>query len=69
MCIRDRAHADAHAAQLIAALQQIVPEQQVAVQIPVVVVRSAAVVGLAALQRGTDLHQEGGAVLLHERCV
>ena len=36
------------------------------VQIPVVVVRSAAVVGLAALQRGTDLHQKGGAVLLHE---
>ena len=50
----------------MAALQRVVPEQQVAVQLPVVVVRGAAVVGFAALERGTDLHQEGGAVLLHE---
>ena len=59
-----RADADAHAAQLVAALQRVVPEQQVAVQIPIVIVRGAAVVGLAAAQGCTDLHQEGGAVLL-----
>ena len=55
---------DAHAAQLVAAGQRVVPEQQVAVQVPVVVVGGAAVVGLAAAQRPADLHQEGGAVLL-----
>ena len=60
------ADADAHAAQLVAALQGLVPEQQVAVQVPVVVVGGAAVVGLAALQGSTDLHQEGGAVLLYK---
>ena len=59
-----RADADAHAAQLVAALQRVIPEQQVAVQIPVVIVRGAAVMGLAAAQGCTDLHQEGGAVLL-----
>src|SRR5699024_4335238 len=41
---------DAHAAQLIAALEGVVPEQQVAVQVPVVVVGGAAVVGPAAAQ-------------------
>ena len=60
------ADADAHAAQLVAALQGLVPEQQVAVQIPVVVVGGAAVVGLAALEGSADLHQEGGAVLLDD---
>ena len=60
------ADADAHAAQLVAALQRLVPEQQVAVQIPVVVVGGAAIVGLAALEGSTDLHQEGGAVLLDD---
>ena len=61
-----RADADAHAAQLIAALQRVVPEQQIAVQIPVVIVGGTAVMGLTALQRSADLHQEGGAVLLHK---
>ena len=60
------ADTDAHAAQLVAALQRLVPEQQVAVQIPVVVVGGAAVVGLAALEGSADLHQEGGAVLLDD---
>ena len=60
------ADADAHAAQLVAALQRLVPEQQVAVQLPVVVVGGAAVVGLAALEGSADLHQEGGAVLLDD---
>ena len=41
MCIRD----SAHAAQLIAALQRVVPEQQIAVQIPVVIVGGTAVMG------------------------
>src|SRR5699024_3581765 len=54
---------DAHAAQLVAAGQRVVPEQQVAVQVPVVVVGGAAVVGPAAAQLVPDLHQEGGAVL------
>src|SRR5699024_10623156 len=53
---------DAHAAQLVAAGQRVVPEQQVAVQVPVVVVGGAAVVGFAAAQLVPDLHQEGGAV-------
>ena len=44
----------------------VVPEQQVAVQIPVVVVGCAAVVGLAGAQRAADLHQEHRVVLLHK---
>ena len=39
------------------------PEQDVAVQLPVVVVRRPAVVGLAAFQLVADLHEEHAAVL------
>ena len=59
-----RVHPDAHAADLHRALQRLVPEQKVAVQAPVVIIRGAAVVGLAALQLAADLLDEDGAVLL-----
>ena len=42
-------YADAHAGDLDGVVQDLVPEQDVAVEFPVVVVRGSAVVGLAAL--------------------
>ena len=58
-------HPDAHAGNLQRTAQNVVPEQQVAVQAPVIVVGGASVMGLAAGQRCADLHDEGGGVLLH----
>ena len=56
-------HPDAHGGDFKAALQHRIPEQDVAVQRPVVVVGGPAVVGLAgALQRAADLHEEHGVV-------
>ena len=60
------ADADAHGGDLIGLLEGVVPEQQVAVQIPVIVVRRSAIVGLAGFQLAADLHQEYRVVLLHE---
>lgn len=57
-------HADAHGGELNGPVQGLVPEEDVAVQGPVVVVRGAAVVGLAGLQSAADLHEEGGGVVL-----
>ena len=56
--------ADAHAGQLQRTVQRLVPEEDVAVQRPIVVVGGAAVVGLAALELAADLHDADGAVLL-----
>ena len=60
-------HADAHAGDLEGAAQHVVPEQDVAVERPVVVVGGAAVVGLAGSQPAADLHDQRGAVLPQER--
>ena len=57
-------HADAHGGELNGPVQGLVPEEDVAVQGPVVVVGGAAVVGLAGLQSAADLHEEGGGVVL-----
>ena len=57
------ADADAHGGDLKRAAQDVVPEQQIAVERPVVVVGRAAVVLDAGVQGKTDLHQEDGAVL------
>ena len=59
-------HADAHAGQLHGLLEGLVPEHQVAVQGPVVVVRGAAVVGLAAFQFAADADDDGGGMLFDE---
>ena len=63
---RLRIDADAHAADLQRRAERLVPEQQVAVQLPVVVVGRAAVVRPAALQRAADLLDEHGAVLARD---
>ena len=58
--------ADAHGGHLVGALERGVPEQQVAVHGPVVIVRGAAVVGLSGTQGRADLAQEGGGMLPDE---
>ena len=58
-----RVHADAHGADLQRVTEDVVPQQQVAVEGPVVIVGGAAVVGLAAFQLVADAHQEHGAAL------
>ena len=60
------AHPDAHGGQLDGLAVDAVPAQQVAVQVPVVVVGGPAVVGLARLQLAADAHEEGHRVLLHK---
>ena len=57
-------HSNAHGGDLEAPLQHRVPQQDVAVEPPVVVVRRTAVVGLAgALQVSADLHEKYRVVL------
>ena len=56
---------DAHRGQLQSLAVHAVPHQQVAVQVPIVIVGGAAVVGPAGLQRPADAHKEGGGVVLH----
>ena len=63
---RLRIDADAHAADFQRRAERLVPEQQVAVQLPVVVVGRAAVVRPAAFQRAADLLDEHGAVLARD---
>ena len=61
---RLRIDADAHGGNFKAALEHRVPHEDIAVEIPVVIVGSAAVVGLAgALEGLADLHQEHRVVL------
>ena len=59
-----RIHADTHGGDLQGDIEQGIVKQDVAVQAPVVIVRGAAVMGLAAAQRAADLHEEYGAVFL-----
>ena len=51
-------HADAHGRKLKGSVQHVVPHQNVAVQLPVVIVGGTAVMGLAALQLVADAHDE-----------
>ena len=61
----DLVHTDAHGGDLKATLQHVVPHKDIAVEGPIVIVRGAAVVGLAgALEVVADLHEEHGMVLL-----
>ena len=57
-------YADAHAGKFQRTAQRLVPEENIAVQRPVIVVRGTAVVGFAALQLASDLHDADGAMLL-----
>ena len=59
-------HPDAHGGQLDGLAVDAVPAQQVAVEVPVVVVGGAAVVGLAGAQLAADAGEEGDGVLLHK---
>ena len=59
-------HTDAHGGDLQSAAQHIIPEEDVAVELPVIIVGGAAVVGLAGAELAADLHDAGGAVLLDE---
>ena len=59
-------HPDAHAGQLQRAAQRLVPEQNIAVQRPVVIVRGTAVVLDAAFQLAANLHDAHRFVLLHK---
>ena len=56
---------DAHGRNLQSPAKGLVPEENIAVQIPVVVVRSPAVVGLSGAELAADLHDAGGFVLAH----
>ena len=58
-----RADPDSHAADLIAAAEGVIPEQDIPVQIPVIIVGSPAVMGLSVGEGSADLHEEGRAVL------
>ena len=60
---RFRVHPDAHGGDLQRPVQGLVPEENITVQVPVVVVRRPAVVGLAGAKRAADLHDAGGFVL------
>ncbi len=60
-----RVHTDAHGGDLQLAVQNLVPEENVAVQVPVVIVRGTAVMGLSGAELAADLHDAGGLVFLH----
>ena len=59
---RLRIHADPHGGNLQGNIQQRIIQQDIAVQIPVIIVRRAPVMRLTGTQRTADLHQENGAV-------
>ena len=61
---RFRIHANAHAGNLERAAEHIVPEENVAVERPVVVIGRAAVVRFAGAQLAADLHDQRGLMLL-----
>ena len=61
---RFRADPDSHGGQLQRLTIHTVPHQQVAVQIPIIIVRCAAVMGFAGLQRPTNADQKRSGVLL-----
>ena len=57
-------HADTHGGNLQGNVQQGIVKQDVSVQAPVIIVRGAAVMGLAAAEGAAYLHEEYGAVFL-----
>ena len=57
---------DTHRGDLDAAAEYLVPEEEVAVELPVVIVRRSAVVTVTGLQLAADLHNEGCGVILYE---
>ena len=57
-----RVHTDAHAGKLQCTAQRFVPEQNIAVQRPVIIVRGTAIVADAAFQLAADLHDADGAM-------
>ena len=59
-------HADAHRRDFERAAERLVPKEEIAVELPVVVVGRAAAVRLARSQRPADLRDEGGRVLFDE---
>ena len=59
-----RVHADAHGGNLHSAVEKIVPEKDITVERPVVIVRSAAVVLPSGFQGPADAHDKGRTVLL-----
>ena len=60
---RSGIHTDTHGGELKAALQHRVPHEDVAVELPVIIVGSAAVVLLAGAQGLADLHEEHRVML------
>ena len=56
-------HADAHRGNFKRALQHRVPHQDIAVEVPVVIVGRTAVVRLAGFQLAADLHEKDRVVL------
>ena len=64
---RFRADADAHGGDFQRAVQNRVVEQDIAVHVPIVVIRRAAVVRLSGAQLAADALNEHRAVLLGER--
>ena len=56
-------HPDPHAGNFHSGLQDIVPEQQVAIQLPVVVIRGTGIVPLTAAEFSADFHQKCSGML------
>ena len=56
-------HTDTHGGDLQSPLQHLIPEEDVAVKLPVIIVGSAAVMLGAGLEDTADLHDAGGVVL------
>src|SRR5699024_7118787 len=60
---RSRVYPDAHARELECAAERLVPDQDIPVEAPVVVVGRAPVVRFAGLERRADADDEGRAML------
>ena len=61
---RLRIHADSHGRDLHGAVQNIVIEEDVPVEVPVVIVRGTSVMALSGAELAADAHDKGGAVFL-----
>ena len=59
-------HTDTHRGDLQGAGQHLVPKEDITVELPIVVVRRAAIVGLTGTKRTADLQDAGGRMLLHK---
>src|SRR5699024_9946279 len=62
-CEAFRVHTDSHGGKLQRNVKDRIIDDNITVQLPVVVIRSASVVGLAGFQQVSDLHPEYGALL------